>query len=254
MKRATPLKATTLAIALATGLAAAVTSGCLVNRVVEVREQVCAFEEHFEVDLAGSASIAFHEPVLLAGDVLWLAGAAPTREYASASGVTMVYEIEKVGAAPGTAPDFWLALDFRRVNDEHRLERMRADPGLLALLGSELPDQAAIAALARDACDSAPGLFTRSLALPITDADLALLPSRAELLDWLGPPLDEDSANGRIEYAYRVKSHDEEPPTARLALWYDAAGTRPLRMESEYSHFRGEADFEARTLTMNIEL
>jgi hypothetical protein len=239
---------------MAAALAALTASSCLVNRVVEVRGQVCAFEDHFDIDLAGSASIAFREPVLLENDVHWLAGAAPTREFKRNNGLTMVYEVEKVGAATGTAPEFWLALDFRPVDGLQRLERLRVDPALIALLGPELPDHAALAAAAREACDNTPALLSRTVELPITEEELELLPSRDELLAWLGEPLNLDTSTGRIDYAYRLKSRDEAPPTARMAIWYDAEGTRPLRMESEYSRFRSEADFEARTLTMNVEL
>jgi hypothetical protein len=244
----------TTIIALAACLTAVSAGGCLVNRVVEVRGQVCAFEDHFDIDLADSATITFREPVLLASDVQWLAGASPTHTYSSGSGVTLVFEIEKLGAMPGSDPEFWLAADFRDVDGEQLLERLRIDPALVALLGPELPDQDVLAAAAGEACHGMPGLLSRSFSLSITEEDLALLPSRAELFAWLGEPLVSDVETGRVEYAYRLKNLDAVPPTARLSIWYDISGTRPLRMESEYSRFFGEADFESLTLTMNIEL
>jgi hypothetical protein len=244
----------TTALALVAALTAASTGGCLVTRVVEVRAQVCDFEQHFDIDLEHSASIRFREPVLSAGDIRWLTGTSPTRVQESATGVSMIYEIEKVGTPAGAPADFWVALDFGHTEDGQRLERLRFDPALLALLDKEPPDPETLAAVARNACDSPPSLWARSFELRLTEENLDALPSRDELRSRLGAPSVEDAASGLVEYAYRFRSPDPEPAIARTAIWYDASGTRPLRMESEYSRYSGAADFEARTLTMNIDL
>ena len=63
--------------ALAGGMAL-VLNGCLINRMVEVKEQFCEFDSNFSLDFAEPASFNMHHPVLLDRDILWLSDAEPT--------------------------------------------------------------------------------------------------------------------------------------------------------------------------------
>ena len=244
----------TLPIALATVLSALSLGGCLFNRVVEVRDQFCAFDANFTVDLAEGAVLDIHHPVLLDSDIIWLAGSQPTSTTHSGERLSMHYAIEKVGDPKPADPDLWVDLDFNRSGDQYKLTGVRFDPRLKTLLGPEYLDDALIESAAQTVCETGRGWLSSTVELDIGEEELALLPTRREVIDWLGAPLHQDPADNRLSYAYRLKNDDPDPLTAHVSVWYDEAGIRPLRMESRYSRFRTEADFEARKVTMKIDL
>jgi hypothetical protein len=52
--------------------------GCLLNRVITVKEQMCDFETNFVFRFDDTAELRFLHPILLDSDIVWLAGAEPS--------------------------------------------------------------------------------------------------------------------------------------------------------------------------------
>ena len=102
-------------------------------------------------------------------------------------------------------------------------------------------------------CEYGHGMLSPTVKLEISEEELELLPSRREVIDWFGPPLQQDEKSGRMTYEYRLKSPDPEKHSARFSIWYNESGSKPLRLVTEVSHFRTEADFEARKVTMKVD-
>ena len=115
-------------VVLSTGAAclALTLNGCLINRVVEVRDQFCDFDANFEFEFDVSSGFVFKNPVLLEKDIIWLAGAPPTRSVRSDDHLSMIYVIEKVSGGP--EEDFFVELEFDRMADEFKLMNVRFDP------------------------------------------------------------------------------------------------------------------------------
>ena len=228
--------------------------GCLVNRVVEVRDQFCEFDANFTIDSENLTAIDLHHPVLLDSDILWLASATPTEISLNADGLSMLYVIEKVSEIPEPGQELWLALDFERSGKKHKLSRIRFDPKLKTLVSPEYLEQDVIQSAAQTVCEYGLGMMSRTVRLEIKEEELELLPSRHEVIDWFGPPLEQDVTTGRMTYKYRLKSPDPEDHRARFSIWYDEQGIVPSRLESQYSRFRTVADFEALEVTMKVDL
>jgi hypothetical protein len=72
-------------------------SGCFINRVVEVRDQMCDFDSNFSLQFADSANFNIYNPVLLDKDILWIAGASPTTMTSTENEWSMVFVLEKSG-------------------------------------------------------------------------------------------------------------------------------------------------------------
>ena len=244
---------TIIAAVVAVGLVAPL-SGCLVNRVVEVRDQFCEFDANFTIDSQNLTAFDFHNPVLLDSDILWLASATPTEISRTADGLSMLYVIEKVSEVPAPEQDLWLALDFEQSGKKHKLSRIRFDPKLKNLVSPEYLDEDVIQSAAQTVCGYGLGMMSRSVRREIKEEKLELLPSRHEVIDWFGPPLEQDVTSGRMTYEYRLKSPDSEDHSARFSIWYDEQGIIPSRLESQYSRFHTVADFEALEVTMKVDL
>lgn len=251
MKKSVGKRITVLTTAACLSVAA---SGCLFNRVVEVREQLCEFDTNFAVDLSSATTVDMHNPVLLDSDILWLAGAQPTEVTESADGLSMLFIIEKVSAQPEPEQDLWVAMEFERSGDDQKLTQVRIDPKLRAMIGPENLDQSTIRSAAETVCEGGHGFLAKTVELEITDEEMEMLPSRAEVLEWIGAPLEEDENTRRMTYEYRLKNDEPEPRKARFSVWYDEAGIMPLRLVSQYSRFRTEADFETRKMIMKVDI
>ena len=91
-RRKNPVLRTTLWVSSSILLTMAL-SGCLFNRVSEVRSQFCEFDENFEIRFEDRTSIQIHKPTLLDKDILWLAGLAPTESVRNPDELRMTWII-----------------------------------------------------------------------------------------------------------------------------------------------------------------
>jgi len=54
--------------------------------------------------------------------------------------------------------------------------------------------------------------------------DRVELSNRAEILDWLGSPLEADEKNDSITYEYKLKGDEPDSMKARFTVWFDETG------------------------------
>jgi len=243
-----------LLLAVASGCLLLGLHGCLINRVVEVRDQFCDFEEHFEVRFADRPSVHMRQPVLLDSDVTWLVGTAPTQTASIPGGLIMTYEIEEAVPEPDPGRDISVEFRFDLLNGEFRLSEISMDPKLDAILNREFLDKETLLESAENICRTGWTFGSTSVELDITDQELELLPNRRELVELLGPPHALTDAGAGWVYEYRLKEIPDSDKIARFTVWFDDLGQKPVRMESSYARYRTSADFVAKKMSMNVEL
>ena len=229
-------------------------NGCLINRVAVVKEQFCDFDSNFSLMFAGSADFSFHSPVLLDKDVRWIAGTSPTRMNKTGAEMSMVFILEKAGPDPRPEDEITLELKLHRIGDDYKLKKVRFDPKLNAMINADFLDEATLDSAARNLCESGWSLASRSMDIDISDRDLDELPHRTEILGWLGSPFEKDENENSLTYEYRLKNNDPDPKRVRFTIWFDSAGEKPLRMESQYSRYRSSADFVDKKMSMRVNI
>ena len=233
--------------------------GCLLNRVTTVKAQFCDFDTHFTVAMNGSMEFQIHDPVLLDSDLVWLSGAEPTSTSMGDDLFLMRYIIEKVMPVPDTSKDIEIELAFSRHDDEFRLSRVRFDEQLSALFGSESVDQERMKEVVQNVCDAGIAMASPRMELEITEAELAMLPSREEMIRDFGEPTEVIEPGRVFAYEYRLKASLPEQAAnpaalARVVVWFDAAGENMIRMESRYSRYEARADFVNRKLQLKFHI
>jgi hypothetical protein len=239
----------TLGISLSAGL-----SGCMLDRVLEVRSQFCDFEQNFDIEFDQQPGVVMTHPVLLDRDVLWLIGAEPTEITTLPGSKTMTWVIEEAIADPDPAYDLRFDLEFQYVDEEYRLSQIRLDPKFNALLNPDKLDHETLLASAQDICETGLSFRMRSMEFDIPEEDLEQLPSRPEVLKLAGPPHGLTAPGGGWTWRYRPRGASDESNTAQFTVWFDEISLEPLRMESEYGRYRSQADFSAKKLSMNVKL
>ncbi len=85
------------------GLAAALLSGCVYLRLLEIKKQLKNFDAHFVIGGRSELVIGFNDPVLKIKDVKYLIGAEPLYQTAEGEDV-FHYEFEKTPAPGPAAP------------------------------------------------------------------------------------------------------------------------------------------------------
>jgi len=243
-----------LLLGAAAGCMALGLSGCFINRVVEVRDQMCDFDSNFSLQFADSANFNFHSPVLLDRDILWIAGASPTTMTRTENELSMVYVLEKTGPNPRPDDEIRVGLEFDRIDDQYKLMNVRFDPKFNAMINPEFLDKAALDSATQTLCETGLSFASTHMEIDISDQDLDELPNRAEILDSLGPPLEADERNDSITYEYKLKGDQPGSMKARFTVWFDDSGEKPARMDSEYSHFRTSADFINKKMLLKVKI
>jgi hypothetical protein len=239
----------TLAACLALGL-----NGCLLNRMVEVQDQFCDFDSNFKLQFADSASFNFHSPVLLDQDILWIADASPTHMTRTADDLSMVFILEKTGSDNNPENQIRVELAFLKIDDQFKLASVMFDPKLNAVINPQMLDKASIDTATQTLCETGWSFGSTAVEMDLSGQDLDDMPKRAEILDWLGPPVEEDKESNSFTYEYQLKGDMPEPMTTRFTVWFDSAGEKPVRIDSEYSRFRTSTDLVGKTMSMKVKI
>ena len=238
-----------LAACLALGL-----NGCLVNRVVEVQDQFCDFDSNFKLQFVDSPAFSFHNPVLLEQDILWIADASPTSMTRTADDLSMVFVLEKTGSVNSPEDQFRMELAFLRIGDKFKLANVIFDPRLNVLINPDILDKASIDTATQTMCETGWSFGSTGVELDLSGQDLDDIPTRAEILDWLGPPVEQDKEGNSFTYEYRLKGDAPEPMKTRFTVWFDSAGEKPVRIDSEYSRFRTSTDLVGKKMSMKVKI
>jgi hypothetical protein len=244
--------------ALCAGLLLAL-SGCLFNSVIEVKQQFCDFDAHFSIQTQGTTDFIMQTPVLRDSDILWLSPSPPTSVSTDGPLKQMTFVIEKLGVNAESAVNPEIRLYFERLDGRFKLKRMQLDENLAGSLGPYRFDSDIMVSAYRDICEMGVSQSSTRIIRDISAEEIEFLPSRDEMLEQFGAPTEIIETNRVFAYEYRVKPDSFEAgkrasETARIVVWFDDSGDKPLRMKFSYSRYQTEADFIAGKMKLNVSL
>ena len=78
-------------------LSVLILNGCILERIFRVKNQLCDFENNFQIEIAEGFRVLLKEPVMLDEDITWLAGAEPSRQISIGDELVMTYIAERKG-------------------------------------------------------------------------------------------------------------------------------------------------------------
>jgi len=167
---------------------------------------------------------------------------------------TSIFITRSCWTGPRPEDEIKVELKFDWIDEQYKLRNIHFDPKFNAMINSELMDKAAIDTATQTMCEFGWSFVSTKVEVDISDQDLDELPNRAEILDWLGPPLEADERNDSITYEYRLKGQESDSIKARFTVWFDETGEKPARMDSEYSHFHTSADFVNKKMLLKVKI
>lgn len=222
-------------------------AGCVWLRLLEVKNQLDDFDDHFKVAVTDHLVLEFLHPVLYAGDFRELTRMEPTRIEPTPKGSRWHVLFEKIDMTGKPDPghhDLEFVLSF---NAKSQLEAWDFPPPFLAAAPAQFLE-ASLRSLGKGE------IFQNQRQLKVDPKDLpkitAELPNQARVKAGLGQPtLELDHEDGRLwVYRYRVNTPhiEDEEGNRGIALarfWFDPASKTLLKFSGKFIGLKLSIDY-----------
>ena len=224
-------------------------NGCILERIFKVKDQLCDFENNFQIDISEGFRVLLHEPVMFDKDITWLTGAEPTSRVIHGDELVMTYIAEKRGSRSYGQYDIPLQLRFIRIDNNYRLREGYLSKNLTDVLTSELLTQ-----IIQSVCRSKKSLVDQSVTVDIDAINRSLLPSKSELITILGPPNRSTEEDNNLAYDYQLKNSNAEDMVAAIDILYDKNIEKIRRIRVKYLRYHLDADFEDGRAVLKVDV
>ena len=224
-------------------------NGCILERIFSVKNQLCDFENNFQINISEGFRVLLHEPVLLDKDITWLTGAEPSSRELIGDELIMTYIAEKRGNRSYGQYDIPLELRFVRMDDEFRLLEGYLSKNLTDVLTGELLTQ-----IMQSVCRSKKSLADQSITIDIGSINRSLLPLKSELIEILGPPNRSRGDEFKLSYEYQLDNDVSIDKVASIDISFDKDGKTIQRIRVKYLRYLLDADFEAGWAILKVDI
>lgn len=229
--------------------AAMIFNGCILERIFRVKNQLCDFENNFQIEISQGFRVILRDPVMLDEDITWLAGAQPSeREYAG-DDLVMLYIASRNMSSANRQYDIPVALRFVRMDGNYRLKEGYLSKNLADVITVELLTQ-----LMQSVCRAEKSLAKQQVIIDIKSLDRSLLPARPDVVNILGPPNPNTGDGNRLVYDYRLKNNDMVDQVAAIDIQFDRSGEKILRLKMKYLRYHLDADFETGKAILKVDV
>jgi len=233
----------------------ALLSACLLTRLYAFKQQFCDYQDNFSFITGDEFRVNLLKPILLDKDVIWLAGAEPSRQRQDEQSANMQWIVAKVLPAGAVAdPEFdqlSIEMDLQADDGKFLLHRVRMDPRFAYVVSPDLMERHA-----GNVCNSNWLVLGRSGEIDLAGADLSGQPDQQELKEYLGRPTassrnDEERSLG-MRFEYRLLDSDRQEPQYSFEFWHDETTGELLRSTANSVRFSSTTDFVQKKLWVKI--
>ena len=230
-------------------IATLILSGCILERIFRVKDQLCDFEKNFQIEISEGFRVILREPVMLDEDITWMAGAEPSEQRVIGEELIMTYIAERKGLQANPQFDLPIELRFARLDGKYRLKEGYLGKNLTDILTDELLTQ-----IMQSVCRAEKSLVKQQIIIDIKTLNQNLLPTRSEISDILGPPNLNLSTGHKLHYDYRLKNNDTADIVTIIEIDFDDTGERILRIKVKYLRYNLDADFESGEAILDVDI
>lgn len=228
---------------------ALILNGCILERIFRVNNQLCDFENNFQIEISDGFRVILREPVLLDEDITWLAGAQPSEQKFAGDELVMTYIAERNGVQSHGQYDLPIELRFVRLDGKYRLKEGYLSKNLADMLTDEMLNQ-----IMQSVCKSQKSLVKQQITIDIRALDRTLLPAGSEITGILGPPNPNSGIKHRQIYDYQLRNHGALDKETTIEIDFDDTDERILRIKVKYLRYNLEADFENGEAVLKVDI
>lgn len=246
-------------LALLTIIISLLLSGCVLDRFLVVREQMCDVQKYVSIESGNSVQLVLNEPVLLEKDLYMIMDAQPTTRLETQDGVLINYIFEPLQTSaekrPGPGAHYiQLSFLFIPLNDELRLAEISSSELPFELNNENLMTSGNLTALTDQVCGVAFNPFKRVYEVELDRQMLIALPDRQMAINWFGASLDSSHNGKQLVYEYRLKGDTGSGPVARVTARFDEKDDRLLHIETSFTRYRANLDVQSAEMQVAFEL
>lgn len=224
-------------------------NSCILERIYRVKEQLCDFDNNFQIETSEGLSVLLREPVLLDDDVTWMTGADPTELEVTGDELLMRYVAEKRGVISNDRYSLSVELRFVQIDGKYRLKEGSLGRNLTDVLTADLLTQCL-----ESVCKSEKSLVNRTVLIDIKNIDRSHLPSRPEVVEILGAPNRSSDDPFVLSYEYHLQGVETSDKIATMDVHYMQQGKGIRRIKVKYLRYSLDADFEAGVAMLKIHI
>jgi hypothetical protein len=229
--------------------AAMMINGCILERIFKVKNQLCDFENNFQIEISQGFRVILREPVMLDEDITWLTGAQPSEREYTGDELVMLYIASRSVSSADRQYDIPVALRFVIMDGNYRLKEGYLSKNLADVITVELLTQ-----LMQSVCRAEKSLAKQQVFIDIKSLDRSLLPARSDIIRILGPPNPNTGDGNRLVYDYRLKNNDVVDQVAAIDIQFDGSGEKILKLKMKYLRYHLDADFEMGKAILKVDI
>lgn len=200
--------------------AAALSSGCVYFRLLQIKNQLKKFDKNFLITGEPEMILGFRNPQILPKDAAFLIGAEPLKKEETETGRIWYYEFDMVrNRQVPPAPLERLSLDLRMSHG--RLTEIVVPATFLTYFSRNILVETLKQAAHAEVLETKKMARAKVHLTPATEAEL---PDLARSLELMGPPLEREMDGDREVFIYQynlVKRTREVPIIVRLYFTQD---------------------------------
>ncbi|MFC1823927.1 hypothetical protein ACFL9T_14550 [Thermodesulfobacteriota bacterium] len=201
--------------------------GCLLNRLIESKDNLCKGDIH--LSLENGISVVVNEPLLYEEDIITIMGANPERKPCG-NRLCFHYRVTKKDSNENGQYDIPLYFEFERIQGRYKLKRVYADKNIKDILSDDL-----VTKVFNSACFAKREDWTVKIDLSLLSMDS--LPKKEDVRLILGEPAER--VGKQYIYYYELQSRE----AAEIAIRFDDQNDRISSIRFMYFRYEIRADF-----------
>ena len=233
--------------------------GCLLERLIEVKNQFCRFDENFTIHNSekDGLSVTSQTPVLHDFDIIKLLGADPSDIKLLADG-SVVYKYILLKEDPVTHRYFSLSTTFKfvEIQDEFKLKTLSFEKNMVDVFSKKL-----ICDVIKSLCSSERSIVKRTATISLEHIDITMIPGLSDIETILGVYDVKETLSDSYErytYYFRLKSDDNEKrdssKNAVVEIFHKKNTDRIYRARMKYLRYEINVEFTTRTVVVKVFL
>ncbi len=233
--------------------------GCLLERLIEVKNQFCRFDENFTIHNSekDGLSVTSRTPVLHDFDIIKLLGADPSDIKLLADG-SVVYKYILVKEDPVTHRYFSLSttFEFVEIQDEFKLKTLSFEKNMVDVFSKKL-----ICDVIKSLCSSERSILKRTATISLEHIDITMIPGLSDIETILGVYDVKETLSDSYErytYYFKLESDDNEKrdssKNAVVEIFHNKNTDRIYRARMKYLRYEINVEFTTRTVVVKVFL
>ena len=214
-----------------------------------LRSQMCGDEDLIEFDNSDGLHVIFHQPVLYEDDITSMLGIPPFLIEGDEDRLELRYLVNKLPTQG--EPDWSIPIDlsFAMIDGRYRLQGFSVETDLPVAVDAERVEQMTSAS-----CSTPLMPWRRSIAIEMSPEDLAMAPTRTDVVTLAGAPTRSNEDLTELHYEFQILGNEDDQGSASVAMYFDGSGETLMRIRSSFLYFGMDADFETGIASAKIDL